>query len=41
MTLFAALFMTEMVRVASCLAVGTGFFGVLLIIQPRAEGFNY
>lgn len=40
MTLFAALFMAERVRGARWLAVGVGFFGVLLVIQPRAEGFN-
>lgn len=40
MTLFAALFMAERVRGARWLAVGAGFLGVLLVIQPRAEGFN-
>jgi drug/metabolite transporter (DMT)-like permease len=40
MTLFAALFMAERVRGARWLAVGFGFLGVLLVIQPRAEGFN-
>lgn len=40
MTMFAALFMAERVRGARWLAVGFGFFGVLLVIQPRAEGFN-
>jgi drug/metabolite transporter (DMT)-like permease len=40
MTLFAALFMAERVRGARWLAVGFGFIGVLLVIQPRAEGFN-
>ncbi len=40
MTLFAALFMGERVRGARWLAVGLGFLGVLLVIQPRAEGFN-
>lgn len=41
MTLFAALFMAERVRGARWLAVGVGFLGVLLVIQPRADGFNY
>ncbi len=41
MTLFAALFMADRVRGARWLAVGFGFVGVLLVIQPRAEGFNY
>jgi drug/metabolite transporter (DMT)-like permease len=40
MTLFAALFMAERVRGARWLAVGAGFLGVLLVIQPRAQGFN-
>ncbi|MBA3594444.1 MAG: DMT family transporter [Pseudomonadota bacterium] len=40
MTLFAALFMAERVRGARWLAVCFGFLGVLLVIQPRAEGFN-
>lgn len=40
MTLFAALFMAERVRGARWLAVCAGFIGVLLVIQPRAEGFN-
>lgn len=40
MTVFAALFMAERVRGARWLAVGAGFLGVLLVIQPRAEGFN-
>lgn len=40
MTMFAALFMAERVRGARWLAVGFGFLGVLLVIQPRAQGFN-
>jgi len=40
MTMFAALFMAERVRGARWLAVGAGFLGVLLVIQPRAQGFN-
>ncbi|RZJ26121.1 MAG: DMT family transporter [Haliea sp.] len=41
MTVFAALFMAERVHGARWLAVGLGFLGVLLVIQPRADGFNY
>lgn len=40
MTMFAALFMADRVRGARWLAVGAGFLGVLLVIQPRAQGFN-
>ena len=40
MTMFAALFMAERVRGGRWLAVGFGFVGVLLVIQPRAQGFN-
>ncbi|MGQ2978365.1 MAG: DMT family transporter [Polaromonas sp.] len=40
MTMFAAFFLAERVRGARWLAVGFGFLGVLLVIQPRAEGFN-
>ncbi|WP_341916514.1 DMT family transporter [Polaromonas sp. YR568] len=40
MTMFAAFFMAERVRGARWLAVGAGFLGVLLVIQPRAQGFN-
>ncbi|HYW55401.1 MAG TPA: DMT family transporter [Polaromonas sp.] len=40
MTLFAALFMAERVRGARWLAVVVGFAGVLMVIQPRADGFN-
>jgi drug/metabolite transporter (DMT)-like permease len=36
----AAVFMRERVGVGRWLAIGLGFLGVLLIIQPRAEGFN-
>lgn len=41
MTLFAALFLRERVSTARWLAVGAGFVGVLLVVQPRAYGFNY
>lgn len=41
MTVFAVLFLGERVHGARWLAVGAGFLGVLLVIQPRAEGFNY
>ncbi len=40
MAVFAALFLGELVRGARWLAIGAGFVGVLLVIQPRAEGFN-
>lgn len=41
MTVFAVMFLGERVRGDRWLAVGAGFLGVLLVIQPRAEGFNY
>jgi drug/metabolite transporter (DMT)-like permease len=41
MTVFAALFMAERVRGAHWAAVCLGFLGVLLVIQPRADGFNH
>ncbi|MES2912764.1 MAG: DMT family transporter [Pseudomonadota bacterium] len=41
MTLFAAVFLRERVNTARWLAVGAGFTGVLLVVQPRADGFNY
>ncbi|MDO9359530.1 MAG: DMT family transporter [Polaromonas sp.] len=41
MTLFAALFMADRVGLPRWVAVCFGFLGVLLVIQPRAEGFNY
>lgn len=37
---FAAIFMGKRVRGAVWLAIGAGFMGVLLVAQPRAEGFN-
>ena len=36
----AALLMGERVGVSRALAIGAGFIGVLLIIQPRTEGLN-
>ena len=39
-TVFAVLFMREQVGWRRWAAICTGFAGVLLIIQPRAEGFN-
>lgn len=36
----AAVFMGERVGASRWLAIALGFLGVLLIIQPRAEGFN-
>jgi drug/metabolite transporter (DMT)-like permease len=38
--LLAAAFMGERVGLGRWLAIGLGFLGVLLIIQPRPEGFN-
>jgi drug/metabolite transporter (DMT)-like permease len=38
--LLAAAFMGERVGIGRWLAIGLGFVGVLLIIQPRSEGFN-
>lgn len=40
MIVFAVVFLREEVGIARWLAIATGFFGVLLIIQPRADGFN-
>ena len=37
---FAAVYMGESTGAGRWLAIGLGFLGVLLIIQPRAEGFN-
>ena len=37
---YAAAYMSERVGIGRWLAIGLGFFGVLLVIQPRAEGFN-
>jgi drug/metabolite transporter (DMT)-like permease len=39
-TLFAACFMGEQVRASRWVAIGLGFLGVLLVIQPKADGFN-
>jgi drug/metabolite transporter (DMT)-like permease len=36
----AAVFMGERIGIDRWLAIGLGFLGVLLVIQPRAEGFN-
>jgi drug/metabolite transporter (DMT)-like permease len=38
--ILAAAFMKERVGFSRWLAIALGFLGVLLIIQPRAEGFN-
>ena len=40
MTVFAVMFLREQVNLARWLAILAGFAGVVLIIQPRAEGFN-
>jgi drug/metabolite transporter (DMT)-like permease len=39
-TVFAVIFMHEQVGWRRWAAIGAGFAGVLLIIQPRAQGFN-
>ncbi len=39
-TLFAALFIGEAVRIRGWLAVSIGFVGMLLILRPRADTFN-
>ncbi|APW40022.1 hypothetical protein RD110_24790 [Rhodoferax koreense] len=39
-TVFAACFLGERVRASRWLAIGLGFLGVLLVIQPKASGFN-
>lgn len=39
-TLFAVLWLRHRVGPRQRLAIGAGFAGVLLVIQPRAEGFN-
>ena len=40
MTLFAVLFLAEKVGASRWLAILGGFTGVILVIQPRAEGLN-
>lgn len=40
MALFAVVFLHERAGLPRWLAIGVGFAGVLLVIQPRAEGFN-
>ena len=39
-TVLAAVFLGERLGASRWMAVGIGFLGVLLIIQPQAEGFN-
>jgi len=39
-TVLAAVFLGERLGPLRWAAIGVGFLGVLLIIQPRAEGFN-
>lgn len=39
-TLYAIALFGERVAARRWLAVGTGFLGVLLVVQPRGEGFN-
>jgi len=40
-TVLAAVFLGERLGPSRWVAVGIGFLGVLLIIQPQAEGFNH
>ena len=40
-TLFTALFSGEAVRAHGWLAIGIGFAGMLLILRPQAEDFNF
>ena len=40
-TVLAAVFLGERLGPSRWLAIGIGFAGVLLIIQPQAEGFNH
>jgi drug/metabolite transporter (DMT)-like permease len=39
-TVFAVLFMAERVGLSRWLAIGAGFAGVVMVIQPSAAGFN-
>ena len=39
-TALAAIFIGERVGLSRWLAIGAGFIGVLLIVQPQTEGFN-
>ncbi|MBN9427310.1 MAG: DMT family transporter [Burkholderiales bacterium] len=41
LVVFAVLLIGERVEAGRWVAIAAGFFGVLLIIQPRATGFNY
>jgi len=38
--LFAVLLLGERIDARRALAIGAGFVGVLMVIQPRSEGFN-
>ena len=40
MIVFAVLFLGECISLTRALAIGAGFFGVLLVIQPLADAFN-
>ena len=40
MIVFAVLFLGEGISINRALAIGAGFFGVMLVIQPRADGFS-
>ncbi len=41
MIVFAVLFLGHHVGLGRWLAIGAGFAGVVLVIQPRADGFNF
>ena len=41
MIVFAVLFLGHRVAPGRWLAIGAGFAGVVLVIQPRADGFNF
>lgn len=40
LSIFAAVFLREQVGAVRWAAIGAGFLGVLLIIQPQSQGFN-
>jgi drug/metabolite transporter (DMT)-like permease len=41
MIVFAVLFLGHRVALGRWLAIGAGFAGVVMVIQPRADGFNF
>jgi len=40
-TIFAAIFLGDTIGLLGWVAIGTGFVGVLLVLEPRAEDFNW